>query len=184
MHPLDRWLGPSLGRFFLVSCALTVPTMVGLSRVDAALRGPNAPLGIVSFEFAGRGAAVLLAGWSEAQRRDALFVQGLDYLFLVLYSTMLACAALLVGRRCEGRLRTASTWAAWAFLVAGLSDAVENAPMVMMLRSGVADGAGALVSLVCASTKFALLVLGGAYLLAGGVAIGLRRGPPPPASSS
>jgi hypothetical protein len=175
VHPLDRWLGPALGRFFLVSCALTIPTMVCLARVDAALRGPNAPLGIVSFEFAGRGAAAVLSGWTEAQRRDALFVQGLDYLFLVLYSTTLACAALLVGRRCAGRLRAASGPAAWAFLLAAVADAVENAPMVAMLRAGVADPRGALVSLACASAKFALLVLGGVYLLAAGGAVAVGR---------
>lgn len=169
-HPFERWLGPSLGRFFLVSLALCLPTMFALSRVDAALRGPNAPLGIVSFEFAGRGAAALLAGWTEAQRRDALFVQGLDYLFLVLYSAVLSSAALLLGRRREGRIAALASPIAWAFTLAAVADAIENAPMVVMLRTGVADERGAMVSLVCASLKFLLLVVGGLYLIVASVA--------------
>lgn len=77
-HPLERWFGAHLGRLFMAALALCLVTMVVLARADASLRCATAPLGIVSFELAGRDASALLAGWSEVQRREAMFVQVLD----------------------------------------------------------------------------------------------------------
>lgn len=98
---------------------------------------------------------------------------------------VLACAALLLGRRRRGWLATAAGPVAWAFTGAALADAIENVPLVTMLRRGVADPAGARVSLVAATIKFGLLVVGGLYLVVAGAALAARslRSPRPPASS-
>lgn len=168
MHPLERWFGASLVPLFRVSLALSILTMTPLAVVDASLRCPTAPNGIVSFELAGGGAEELLRGWTEMQRRDAMLVQGLDYLFLVLYSTALAAAALLLGRRArkaKPRLAALATPLAWGFTLAGVCDAIENTPMTLMLRSGEANAAGAMVTLGFASAKFILLLIGIPYLL-------------------
>ncbi len=168
MHPFERWFGASLVPLFRASLVLSLLTMAPLATVDASLRCPTAPLGIVSFEIVGSGVGELLRGWSEAQRRDAMLVQGLDYLFLLLYSTALASGALLLGARARvGRpkLSALSRPVAWGFTFAALFDAVENTPMTLMLRTGAADPTGALVTLVFASAKFVLLLIGIAYLL-------------------
>jgi hypothetical protein len=173
MHPLERWFDASLVPLFRVSLALSLITMAVLGTVDAGLRCPTAPLGIVSFEIAGGGAADLLAGWTEAQRRDAMLVQGLDYLFLLLYSTAFAAGALLAGRRAAAkhpRLASLARPVAWAFTGSGLADLVENTPMTLMLRAGAASTTGAWITLAFASAKFILLLIGIPYLLVTAVA--------------
>ncbi len=168
-HPLQRWFDAALVPLFRASLVLSLLVMGVLATLDAGLRCPSAPLGIVSFEIAGAtGAGPMLAGWTEAQRRDAILVQGLDYLFLVVYSTALASGALLLGRRhAAGRPRLSglAPAAAWACTVSGICDAVENTPMTIMLRAGQPDPVGATISLVFASAKFVLLVLGIGYVL-------------------
>lgn len=169
MHPFERWFDASLGPLFRSSLVLSLIVMAVLGTIDAGLRCPTAPLGIVSFEIVGAsGVEALLAGWTEAQHRDAILVQGIDYLFLCAYSTALASGALLLGRRAmAGRPRLAALArpAAWALTLSGICDAIENTPMTMMLRSGEASATGATISLVFASAKFVLLVLGIAYVL-------------------
>lgn len=188
-HPLERAFGPSLGAVFRVSLVLSLVVMAALATLDAGLRGPSAPLGIVSFEIAGSGAQALLDGWTEAQRRDAMLVQGLDYFFLVVYSTALASAALLIGRRLRAthpRLAALAGPAAWAHTLAGAADAIENTPMTLALRSGVADPTGATVSLAFACGKGVLLVLGIAYVLVALAALATpaaRRGEAAPDAS-
>lgn len=150
--------------------------MVVLPAIDRGLRTAEAPNGIVSFEVAGGDAAAMLAAWSAAQRADALLLQGLDYLFLVVYSTALASAGCLVARRCARaapRLAGAVTLAAWAATLAGVADAIENAPLILMLRSGVASPLGATVSLVAATVKFSAVTA--ALLVVVVAAIASRR---------
>lgn len=181
MHPFERWFDASLSPLFRASLVLSLVTMGALGTVDSSLRCPTAPLGIVSFEIAGGGAAELLDGWTETQRRDAMLVQGLDYLFLVVYSTALASAALLLGRRARTtrpQLAALARPVAWGFTLSGLADAIENTPMTLMLRTGVADQTGALVTLGFASAKFILLLIGLPYLL---VMLAVGRGTPKPA---
>ncbi|MFO0568074.1 MAG: hypothetical protein U0263_20605 [Polyangiaceae bacterium] len=159
-----------LGAVFALSLVATLGVLAVLSRFDSRLRGPSAPLGIVSFELAGaNGVRRVLDGWNDAQRLDALFVQRLDYLFLVLYATTIASAALLVARRLAPRHPRAAALGrrvAWGICLAALLDAVENAPMISMLSSGVVNEWGANVSSACASLKFALVALCLFYLLA------------------
>ncbi len=163
MHPLERFFDASLVPLFRASFLLSLLTIAPLAVVDASLRCETAPLGIVSFEIAGVGAADVLAGWTEAQRRDAMLVQGLDYLFLLLYATALASGALLAGRRARARrprLASVARPLAWGFTVAGVCDLIENTPMTLMLRANAADDTGALVSLAFASVKFVCLLIG------------------------
>jgi hypothetical protein len=174
LHPLERWFDASLTPLFRASFVLSLVVMAVLGAVDADLHVPTAPQGIVSFEFAGAdGAGPLLAGWTQAQRRDAIFVQGLDYLFLIVYSTALASAALLLGRRhaaARPRLASLARPAAWGLTGAALADAVENTPLTIMLRTGVPDPTGATISLAFASAKFVLLALGIGFVLVASLA--------------
>jgi hypothetical protein len=168
-HPLERWFEGRLGRLFVAVLIATFTTMGVLVYLDAGLKVPSSPLGIISFELAGAsGARSVLDGWNEALKRDAMFIQGLDYLFLILYATAIASAALVLGRRLEpnrprfGRLAPLIAWAAYA---AAFGDAIENGPMVVMLRSNVVTPIGADFSMIAASIKFVLLALGLGYLV-------------------
>jgi hypothetical protein len=178
MHPLERWFGASLSPIFRLSLALTLAEMVVLGRLDSALKSDVAPLGIISFELAGARAPAVLASFSEAARRDALLLQGLDYLYLLLYSTAIGSAALLLGRRLSTawpRLAAFARPVAWMLTAAAVFDAIENVPLILMLRSGSADPSGASISQLSAIAKFALVAIGLVYLLAGGALALFRR---------
>jgi len=169
-HPLKRWFDASLGPLFRVSLVLMLALGVVLAQLDTGLRSEVAPLGIISFELAGENAALMLASFSEAARRDALLIQGLDYLYLLLYSTTLASGALLVGRRlvdARPKFAALATPIAWMQTIAAISDAIENVPMILMLRSGMADPTGASISRIAAIIKFALVAIGLLYVLLG-----------------
>lgn len=145
----------------------TLVVFVPLSALDAGLHTSAAPNGIVSFELAGDGAPAILQSWGEAQRRDALLLQGLDYLFLLVYAALLACAALERGKSSNNaRIVALAPLVAWLAVLAGIADAIENVPLILMLRSGPSS-LGATVALVFASLKFALISIVVAYLAVG-----------------
>ncbi len=169
-HPLERAGAPALLPSLVSALVLTLAVAVPLLWLDAGLRSASAPHGIVSFELAGaRGAAAVLAGWTSAQRLDAALVQGLDMLFLLAYSTALACGALLLGRRQAARawVGAAGRWAAWAASGAALADVIENVALIQQLRAGAADPARADLAAGAAWVKFALLALVLGYLVLG-----------------
>jgi len=161
-------------RSLVLRLALLTTLSVGtvLSVLDAGLHSAHAPLGIVSFELAGADAAAILADWSDAQRRDALLLQGLDYLFIPGYATLLAVVALSQAARLgprAPRLSKLAPLAARAAALAGAADVVENVPLILMLRAGVAYPTGAAIAQVCAMIKFGLVLA--AILYAVGVSV-------------
>lgn len=148
----------------------TAIVMTAMGLIDRPLRSAATPYGIVSFELAGDvpTAQAMLDAWSPRARIAAGFSLGLDYLFLALYSTMLALAC----RRVAARARHAGAAAlagfggvvAWGQWVAGAADGVENVALIRMLLDGVADPWPA-VAWWFAALKFGLLGVGLAYLL-------------------
>jgi hypothetical protein len=150
---------------------LSIGLTVVLQAVDAPLKTPAAPQGIVSYEFAGTLAAAqsILDSWDADARAHAGFSLGLDYLYMPAYALTigLACAwaARLLGSRTRwlGRLG----WVlAFGLGLAALLDAVENYALTTMLFNTAADPWPA-VARWCATGKFALIVAGLLYTLAG-----------------
>ena len=76
--------------------ALTIVLTVALQAVNAPLKTPAAPQGIVSYEFAGTTAAAqsILDSWDAGAKVYAGFSLGLDYLYMPTYALTigLACA--------------------------------------------------------------------------------------------
>jgi hypothetical protein len=131
-----------------------------------------APQGIFSFEFAGtvEKATEILASWKAQEVLPyAAFIQGLDFLFLVVYSTTLALGCVWAKRViCERGWPLVSpgvplAWGQW--LAAGF-DAVENVALGALLF-GRPAAPWPQVAWGCAAVKFTLIFLGAVYLFYG-----------------
>jgi hypothetical protein len=151
--------------------AATAVVMVAMWLIDQPLRTAAAPHGIVSFELAGdvATAQLMLDSWDTRARAAAGLSLGLDYLFLVLYSTTLALACRRIAGRFAARgsalagIGFALAWGQW---IAAACDGVENFALIRMLLDG-ARAPWPTVAWWFASVKFGLLGLGFAYLLNG-----------------
>jgi hypothetical protein len=159
------------GWLWWILLALTIVLTVVLQAVDAPLKTPAAPQGIVSYELAGTTAAAqaILDSWDAGARSHAGFSLGLDYLYMPAYALTigLACAwaARLLGDR-RRWLGSLGRTLAFGLGLAALLDATENYALTTMLFSGVADPWPA-VARWCATGKFALILVGLVFALVG-----------------
>jgi hypothetical protein len=160
------------GPLFLGFLLATLVCAAALAVLDAPLHTSAAPSGIVSFELAWsvESADTMLRSWDTKARISAACLQGLDYLFLCLYSLTLALGCLQARDKFRARgwrLASAGVVLAWLSLVAGACDAIENAPLAMMVLSGEARSPLPQVAAIFATIKFALVLVGLLYWLAG-----------------
>ncbi len=169
MHPLARLPAGVERPLFLCALAVSLAAMAAMAVVGRPLETTAAPHGIGSYEFAGDAAAArqLLASWDAAAKIRAGFSLGIDYLFLVGYSTLIAMACLWAVQGFRGRLvRRLGVFLAWGQWMAGTFDALENAILLAMLLGAPADPWPALARL-CAVLKFTLVGSGLLYSAAG-----------------
>lgn len=166
------WINPAAqGRVLTILVVLTVMLSIVLWRVSEPLYTAAAPQGMVSYELAGSQAQAsrILESWSARAREQALLLQGLDYLYLVLYPAFLSLGCAHVARRLvrsASRLAALGRGLSWAVLAAGLFDAVENYALIEQLLSAPTER-WAHVAWWCAVPKFTLVVLALGYALAG-----------------
>jgi glyoxylate carboligase len=151
---------------------LATLTMMFLMNIEAApMITRAAPLGIVSYELAGSAQAVstMFAGWNEIVRSRIGFSLGVDYLFMVVYSSTIGLGCIWAAdvlRRWHWPLVGLGAWLGWGLWAAALLDAAENFGLAMMLFYGPMDGWARLAQL-CASAKFGLIFLGMVYTFYG-----------------
>lgn len=174
-HPFQFLSPRARKKVFAVLFALTVIVMAALQIVGAPLViEDDAPWGIVSFEFAGDAASAeaMIEFWRE---RGALVYAGLslglDYLFLILYPATLSLGCALVAERLSGglsRLSRAGFALAWLQLAAAPLDAMENYALIRLLL-GAREEIWPATAYGCAGPKFAIISIGGAYLILAGL---------------
>jgi hypothetical protein len=110
----------------------------GIAATNRPRQTDRAPLGVLSVQLAGAPARAgeVVESWDATARIFAAFNIGLNYLFLVASSLLLALACSYVATR-PGMLQRGwvATGAilAWAMLLAGLFDALENAASLTLL---------------------------------------------------
>jgi hypothetical protein len=166
-HPFEAIPAGKRLSVFLPLLVLTLLLMVMMSRIGNPLITKAAPSGIVSFELAGSvpGAQRIIESWDDRARLYAAFSLGLDFLYLVAYSTTigLACVwATSVIRSHDWPLAGAGILLAWGQWVAALLDAVENIALLTVLLGPVVEPWPA-IALGCAVPKFALVIIGLLY---------------------
>jgi hypothetical protein len=186
-HPLNFLPTRVRKQLFFAFLAGTLCLFAVFRVLDAPLRTPAAPDGIVSFELAGSPtkAQAILESWQEAAflasnvvgepvpgmasrvYSFAAFGLGIDYLFMPVYATALALGILLAAGRHKGWFFTLGAWLGWGAYAAALFDAVENYALARMLLMNEVLSPYPEAAAFCASVKFALLLLGLFYALAG-----------------
>ena len=159
--------------------ALAALSFLAVATTNRPLQTAGAPLGILSLQFAGSPATAgaVVASWGGEARVYAGLNIGLDYLFLVAYSLLLAlvCSFLAVQRAMPdpwwvGLGRVLS----WGMLLAGLLDGVENwASISFLLEPGRTDLGPWITAF--ASGKFVLILLGTSYIAVGTIALAVRK---------
>ena len=177
-----------------VLTVLLLATTIEMMTLDhTQLHHDSAPYGIVSFELAGDAhtASDILQGWGPSGQKTALYMQGLDNLYLLLYPTWFAvllgrCAAALGPAGCakekakrrslRAAVGRACGLAAWVVLYAcPLFDYLENSQLDAMLFEGRPSIAHASRARVFAIVKFAALAVGVCTLVVGTAARLLLR---------
>jgi len=166
-----------LRRLQLIGVTFVFATLtVWLYQLDRALRTEAAPQGIVSFELAGPGekSHAILESWSPQAREAAMLLQGLDYLYLVVYPVWVSLLGLSLSERLGGKWQKIGLWLSTGVLLCAPFDAIENHALIVQIMRGPSDELAARAWL-CATMKFTLLFVALAHLAAAGAAVLMRR---------
>lgn len=177
-----EWL--SLGaqkRVFVVLLLLTLVVMGALRFFDDYLKTEAAPVGIVSFEFAGSltSARHIIASWGPKGSVYAGLSLGLDFLFLFSYAGAIGLGCVLAARGLSQHMQTFSalgTPLAWGQLCAALLDVFENVGLVHVLLGAESEFWPSL-AFWCAIPKFLIVAGGLLYLVVSAVLLMVRKPP-------
>ena len=161
-------LSPIVRRRITIAAVVVTAVLTGvLGGIDVPLQNAAAPHGIISFELAGtiERSSEILASWDARARVYAGLSLGLDYAYLLSYSTLLALFCSWGARRRAGAWHTLGVWLVWGQWGAALLDAVENFGLIRLLL-GSSWGGWAVLAVSAAAVKFALVILGEGYGIA------------------
>ena len=167
-HPLDFLPSHRRLRLFWLFLALTVAGFAVFQLLDQPLRTPAAPAGIVSFELAGtpEKTQAMLTSWDISARLNNAFGLGFDFLFMPVYATALSLGVLLARNRRPGIWLPLGNLLGWGAYLATQFDAAENLALFASLQ-GQWQTPMPQIAAGCATLKFALILLGLVYSLAG-----------------
>ena len=155
-HPLEAIPHGKRLLVFLVLLAVFLVITIGFRFI-----GPAEP-NIVDFELAGTTdkATEIINAWDIQDRIRAGFNLGFDYLYMPVYSTLIALACVWgAGVLASRHWRATGLSLGWGLWAAALFDAVENATLTVVLFDTVAAPYPQIAQ-VCAILKFGLIVLG------------------------
>jgi hypothetical protein len=179
-HPLESIPRSKRKRIFWSLLTATLGWMVMMQVVNSPLITPKAPQGIISLELAGSFGKVkwILAAWDVRAQKYAALGLGLDYVFMLLYSTTIAVACLWAGETLRaqrwplGSLGTGLAWGQWA---AAILDAVENIALIALLFGSLSFSRWPELASIYAWLKFSLIFLGLGYAFYGLMAYLFRK---------
>ena len=179
-HPMELVVSRDYRRHALLALlALSAVLLAARWYLGRELLSADAPHGLLSLELAGEPIIVnaQVAHWStDVPKADLQMSVGLDYAFLLCWSTAMALACMWAGRT-----RGGSTWIrvalllAWAYWLAAAIGALENVLLVRLLANSLVNNPFLTPDLSIAGTirvlaivKYAVFELGLLYLVASG----------------
>jgi hypothetical protein len=167
-HPFQLISVDRLGTYLFPFVVASLAIMLTLNFINAPLQTDSAPLGIISFEFAGDidSAEMIIDSWTSQAQKQAAFSIGYDYLFLVTYSTAIALACIWSSKFISATNTTliqAGVLLAWGQWLAALCDGVENASLFISLVQRPISPLPE-IARIAASLKFVLILFGLIYV--------------------
>lgn len=170
-HPFEWIDESSRTRAFFVITLVTIVLLISLTALDVPLRTDVAPIGIISYEFAGDEPTIsaILDSWGPKGRIYAGISLGLDYLFLFTYAMAIGLGCVLLAARLGGRWAGLGVLLAWGMIVAAVFDIVENYGLIRFL---IGEGKPWWPTIVYWSAvfKYILVILGLGYIAIGFIA--------------
>lgn len=170
-HPLENIKPNDQKNCFIALLILTIVVMAIMNIIGSPLTTASAPYGIVSFELAYTPvrAKEIISSWNTDAQLRAAFIQGLDFLFPLLYSSALGLGCLMTARILHSRgkrLQSIGNPLAWGLLLAAACDYLENIALVAELFGRIETPFPQIAAL-CAAIKFCMLFLAIGYILYG-----------------
>lgn len=180
VHPFAWIAGSARKPGFWLFALLAVAAMIVLQVLGGPLKTAPAPAGIVSYELAGSLAntEAILSSWDAVARVYAGLNLGFDYLFVAAYVVAIGLGCVLVGEALGPRgrgLAAAGGLLAWAVLLAGVLDGIENYALIALLLGAGAGGLSALAR-YCAIPKFLIVLAALLYVVVGALVSAIGRG--------
>jgi len=162
---------------FFISLAVTLPVIVTLLTLNRPLQNETAPQGVVSLEMARTVDQQnrILNSWNEPARLRLAFSIGLDFFCVVVFTSSLVLACIWLADASHRHGASSSNLGlalAWALGIMGVLWILQNTLLAAALF-GHATALTARITFGCALLKFAVMMLGLAYML-GSVAMLLR----------
>lgn len=173
-HPFE-WLSEKMQtRVFILTVPAALFAMAVEQVTGAPLRTSVAPSGIISFEFAGTlaNAQAMVQSWGALGQVYAGLNLGFDFVFIITYVAAIGLGCVIVAR--GGFLPLVGIVLAWAMIVAGLLDCIENYNLIQILLE-TGQESNAVIALWCAIPKFAIVGLGLVYFFIGGAINVVKR---------
>lgn len=179
-HPFGWWTESGQRRAFIPLVVLTLVVMASLQVLGGPLKTEAAPMGIVSFEFAGdiSNAQGMVASWGPKGQVFAGLNLGLDYLFIVSYASAIGLGCVLVSLTLSMQQAAWVGWLgiglSWGQCLAALLDGLENYALIRVLL-GSAREYWPVVARWCAAPKFLLVGAGLVFVLVGATLAVIRK---------
>ena len=168
-HPFLNLSPKTRNRLTLLFIFLALLMTAVMNYVGGPLANKYAPLGIVSFEFAGdwQTAHIMVASWNGRQQTLAGISLGLDFLYPTIYALAISSACIAVAALWQSRSHKVAqigislSWGVW---LAAIFDYVENYALIQLLL-GTDTVWWAPIAYLCATIKFLLIFIGILYAL-------------------
>ena len=164
-----QWItGSKLKWLFVILLVVTLIILQIMIILNQPLKNEAAPLGILSFEFAGKisVAQEMIKSLNTKEQIYAGINLGFDYIFLLFYSLTIALGCILVTRHFSypGRLLfNFGVLLAYAQVGAAILDSIENYALIKILL-GAQREIFAVLAYWCAVPKFVIVAAGIGYI--------------------
>ena len=156
----------------------TLATIIAMRYFDEYLTNEICTGGIISFEFSKTldCAQSIMDSWDVIAKTAAGMSMGLDYLFLILYSSTIALLIYEVVEKLKGKklLQKTGRLLIYGIFIAAVFDGIENFALIKLLL-GDLQQKWVTISYAFASIKFALVGLALAYLIPCLIYLGIKK---------